>query len=418
MAHYRNLNHFFMRHHKTVITGIGIVSPIGIGKDEFWEGLLQGRCGFQPITRYSTENLSVKLAAEVKDWDNRRNDYLTGREIQCYALHTQFAVAAARMAIADAGLNEKEIKTADIVIGTGAEAHQEIVTEVQKTPLMDSEDNINPLVALKTMLFAPAAAISLALKTEGEVLSVSSACTSAFHALSVANDRISTGLKKLIITGGAESPINKIMILALTAAKMLYTGSDVPKSVCPFDLDRSGSGLGEGSAIIILEAKESAQRRGARIYAEIDCIVQGQENQSVVFSSDKSGKRWARIIEKVKDKCKSINAHAPGHGPIDALEVKAMRNAGIRLDDTQICSIKAAFGSGLASAAAFQIASAALSVYHNKTLKTINFHTPDPELQNLTPTMKVEKLRGKSILVNAKALGGSEAALRLSRSVI
>lgn len=402
-----------INYNSVVITGIGVVSPIGIGVQEFWEGLLQGVCGFDRITRYDPSQYSVKIAAEIKLWEKRRTEFLSKREIQCLSLNTQYAVAAAKMAIKDSGMSPDQVKESDVIIGAGAEPHMEIYETIKRNidsgNVWDSEEGGDPLSALKTMLFGPAAGVALALKTKRMVTGVSSACTSAFHSVGMAGQRISAGAAERIVAGGAEAAIDPILMVSMTKANMLAAGDD-PRCVKPLDKLRTRSNMGEGAAIFVLETMKSANNRNARIYARLRDFSQGQENLSPLFTSDKTGTRWAEIIEPCAKNIETINAHAPGHDTIDAIEMKAINKAGIDVRNSLISSNKGSFGSGMASAGAFQIAAAALSVFYKKVPPTVNFKTYDPEIQ-VRPNERTESLKGQAVLVNAKALGGSEACI-------
>jgi len=370
-----------------VITGLGIVSPIGIGKVDFWRNLCAGRSGFDTIEQFDASSFPCKIAAEVKQF--RAEDYLTKRQIKFLARGSQFACAAFKMAEADSGLTHFDPFRTDVIIGTATSGFAIIEEEIRRNTTQlraYKPGEADPLGMVKSFIFAPAAAVALLAQARGYVSTVSSACASGLNAVGMAADRIRNGQTDVAIAGGVDTPINYIVLSAMCAAGMLNTSLESPKrAVRPFDVKRTKQALGEGSVVFILEEKQHAIERGATIYAEIGSFTHSTENVNELFLLQTSGERWAEVIrEAVGDKGKSIghiNAHAPGDVHIDGAEAAAFRLVfGEKAASIPVASIKGAVGQGLSSAGLFQLAAAAMTIRTDTMPPNINCDSPDPAL--------------------------------------
>lgn len=268
-------------------------------------------------------------------------------------------------------------------------------------------------------MHAPASALALLSQTRGYVTTVSTACPSAVNAVGVAAQRIEDGRADVVICGGADAPITPMFLQAYCAADWLAVDNDNPEqALCPFDLRRTRAALGEGAAVFILEEEGLALARGATIYCHVERFVQEHENVNEKFSMDLSGRAWGQALERILQeagKVDLINAHGPSDQLIDRVESAALLQAlGKQAGTTPVSSIKGAVGSGMASAGAFQIAAAALTIHTGELPPTYNYLVWDPDCD-----IRCVKSRGHArvdrVLVNAHGLGGVNSLLMLGR---
>lgn len=408
------------KHRKAVITGIGIVSPLGIGVEAFWNGLLEGKSAVDKITRFNTRSFPSRIAAEVKDFDPWQ--YMAKRRLKYFSRASQFAVAASNLAIEDAGLSGIDPFRTDIIIGSAISSLGTIEETLyrSKTKLEEYDEHaINPADMFKVFISAPASAVALEIGSKGYVTTVATACASAINAVGVATDRIEEGHADVAIAGGLDTPITRIVLNALCAADFLSTENTNPKDcLCPFDKRRSHSVLGEGCVLFVLEDYNHAVARAATGYAEIVDYHQENENTNELYISDEEGQNWANmlmtLIEKNERKVPDhINAHAPSDTAIDYLETLAFKKAlGNRAYKPPVLSIKGLVGSAFSAAGAQQIATACLSLKHGMIPPNYNYKEPDP-LCDLKYPVQPKKGKLDRVLVNSHGLGGVNSAMLL-----
>lgn len=407
---------------KVVITGCGVVSPIGNGLDSFWTGLLEGKTGMNQITRFDASTFPCQVAAEVTD--NGYLKYLNSREQKHYSRATRYAVAAFRMARRDAALDHFDEFRTGVILGSGVSSFDYVEEQIDKHPSFMrgfEPGRVDPFGMVKAFIAAPSAAVALAAGSRGYVTSVSTACTSGVNAVGLAAEHIKSGKAEVMIAGGVDTPISQILLNAFCAADYFTTDNSHPDTCLkPFDLNRTKCALGEGAAVFILEDRDHAIARGARIYCEIESFNQQTENGNELFFFDQSGEKWAATIRgAVKDvpgRVDHINAHGTSDKIADKLEVDALRKAlGDRAERSSVTSIKSATGSGLAAAGVLQIAAALMSLFTGKVPGIKNYKTPDPDLGSLKFLRRARREEPERVLVNSKGFGGFNTALSLRR---
>jgi len=410
---------YYNRPGRPVITGIGIVSPIGIGKDEFWKNLLAGETGLDRITLFDASTFPCNIAAEVKDFHPEK--YLNERQLKYYSRATQFACAAFNLAKADASLDYFDPYRTDVIIGAAQISFASVEEEIQRVgdEILKFDEDMDSTGILKTTISIPASAIANIAQIEGYVSTVASACSSGIDAIGIAANRIKNNEADCVICGGVDTPITGIILNAFSRAKMLTTENEDPKKVLfPFDERHTKSALGEGSAIFILEDRDKAIARGARIYAEIENFSQATENTNEVFMPEKSSKKWMKVIQDVlgrkNRKVEHINAHGPSDKKIDQMEAKALAGVfGNKSKKIPVTSIKGAVAAGMAASSSFQVAAGALSVYTGIIPPTYNYTNPDSESELNCSNKSREKFRIQDTLVNGHGLGGVNSAVLL-----
>lgn len=409
---------------RCVVTGIGVVSPVGIGKEEFFENLMAGKTGVGKITRFDTSAFANKIAAEIKDFDPTK--YMKKTHAKYLALGAQYACAAFKLASQDANVGYFDPYRTDVVLG-GASSGLDILSENvfnEKADTKKMQIDMNQLSMLKIFINAPASAVAFMAKTKGYVTTISSACSSAMNAVGLGRDRILANQCDMVIVGGVDAPINPLVLNGYCAADFLTSNED-PKSLRPFDKNHDKAILGEGSAVFILEELNSALARNATIYGEITSFAQANENMNIIFSADKSGQSWSEVITRAitgKDGLKSIdyiNAHGPSDKTIDNVELKALQlSLRENLDNISITSIKGVVGSGMASAGAFQIASSLMSLKTGQIPPSLNFEETENEYKSIHISRTAEtQQKIKNVLINGHAIGGTNASLIIEEYV-
>ncbi len=398
-----------------VITGIGIVSPVGIGWRDFWTNLIAGKSGVGPIHRFDASSYPCRIAGEVEDFDAKR--YIDPRAVRIYPRGTHFACAAYAMAWEDAGHPRFDRYRTDVIIGAAQISFEAVEEGIGKSrdALKTYDATLNAASLLKTTISVTAAAVAGIAGVDGHVLTISSACTSGIDAIGVAADRIRSGTSSAAICGGVDTVVTKLVLNAFCRAGMLCTDND-NTAVAPFDERHTKAVLGEGCAMLILESRASAVARGATIYAEIDSHAQLAENHNLLFSVERTGKRWAECLRRALGKTKRIdhiNAHGPSDAETDRAEARAFRETfGAGASTIPVSSIKAAIGGSMGGAGALQVAAAAISIREKSVPPTLNFHKADTECSlSCAPTARKADI--SSVLVSGHGLGGLNSTMIL-----
>ncbi|MBN8549119.1 MAG: beta-ketoacyl-[acyl-carrier-protein] synthase family protein [Deltaproteobacteria bacterium] len=400
-----------------VITGVGIVSPIGIGKEIFWKNLVEGKTGIDRISLFDASSFPSQIAGEVRDFEPRA--FLNEKQISYYSRATQFAFAAARLAKADAGIKCFDPMRTDVVIGAGASSFEFVDEQVFRNPYAGRAyvaGTFDPRGIAKYSINLPACAIAFAEQIRGYTVTLSTACASGLTAIGTAMERITSGLSDVAIAGAADCAVNHFTLNLFSAADFLNTQNDCPDTaLCPFDRRHTKSVLAEGAGIFVFEELAHALDRGAPIYAELSEFSQQYENQNEFFGMDKSGKRWSETILAVTKNGKIlpeyVNAHGTSDRQMDIIETSALMHAfGERAAQIPVSSIKGNIGSPFGAAGALQLATAALAIHKKELPPNYNYRMPDPEcnlrLDSFRPRTKI-----KNALVNSHGFGGVNASL-------
>jgi len=398
-----------MNRRRVKITGLGFVTPAGIGKDEFRKGILERRSRVAEVTRFPVDG-GPFVAAEVSGFDV--GSFFSQQTFRRLPRHTQFALVAAKLALGDAKLNEEEIRFLDPVVVTG-------------TSLMDSDlisrtiENVlqkGPRYALSRVIYhAPVAAIPAAIaQTFGgsRTLSLQSACCSGLDAIGHAAAMVAAGEADLALCGGTEAPISYHPMLELRLAGLSPATSETPERLSrPFDLWRTTGVIGEGACVMVLEPESSprvgyAYISGYSFASDSNCGV-GEGLYSAINQALANARAKAFQVD-------TISAWGPGHREIDAAEAAVLaRIFGASLAETPVVSIKGAIGNPFGAAGAIQAGCAALGIREGFLPPTVNWEHPDPSCRlNLSGSSRYIETR--LALVNSHGLSGTNAALVLS----
>ncbi|MDU7217327.1 MAG: beta-ketoacyl-ACP synthase II, partial [Dialister sp.] len=372
---------------RVVITGLGVVSPVGNGKEEFWNNLLAGKPGVGPITQFDATDFPVRIAGEVKDFDPvaLAGDRKTVRHMDRY---TQFAVAAAKMAVADAKLDmtKEDPDMAGTLIGTGIggiHVMEDTILQIEKR----GPGKVNPFAIPMMIANMASGQVSITLGLRGPVLTDVTACASGTNSIGLAARLIKYGDADIMIAGGAEAAVSKAPMAGFAAMKALSSRDCPPEEAsCPFDAGRDGFVLGEGSGVLVLEELEHAKKRGAHIYAEL--AGYGSNGDAYHITAPRPGGELAYLcMEKaLKDahtkpeEVDYINAHGTSTHLNDLNETSAIKALlGKHAYEIPVNSTKSMTGHLLGAAGAIEAVVCALSIENNKVHPTINLKERDPE---------------------------------------
>jgi len=408
------------RKRRAVVTGIGVLSPIGIGRDEFWQNLLAAKTGVDRISLIDASGFPSQIGAEVKNF--RAEDFVSSRKARHYSRPTLFALAGFQLAKKDAGIEHFDPYRTDVILGTATSEFGEFERQIFRSSSSGrhySAGAFEPQVLARIFINGPACAIALEDKIQGLVTTLSSACASALNAIGIAVQRIQDNRAEVVIAGGTDCGINYFSLNSFCATDSLATNNDSPEeALCPFDQRHTKSVLGEAAAIFIVEELQHALARGVQPYAEIVSYRQENENTNELYLLDKSGERWARVIRYVVEQGggvpEIICAHGPSDALIDAVESKALRSAlGARLTSIPVTSVKGSVGSPLGAAGGLQLAMGLLALKHKVLPPTYNYKIPDPNcpLDVVSKPSRVPKLA--NALINGHGFGGVNTALML-----
>ena len=368
---------------RVVVTGLGVISPLGNDIDTFWRRLVAGESGVGPITRFDSTDFKVHIAAEVKDFV--AEDFIDKRQVRRLDLFSRYAVAAAKLAAADAEFDPRpEADRVGAVIGSGVGGLQTLHTEIDKL-LTKGPDRVNPLLVPMMIPNMGAAHVSLELGTKGPLSATVTACAAGSDAIGYAARIIRHGYAEVMFAGGSEAPVSPVAVAGFAAARALSLRNDDPEHASrPFDGGRDGFVIGEGAGCLVLESLEHAQARGARIYAELAGAGMSSDAFHMTLP-DESGKTQARAMAMALEEAglepsaiDYINAHGTATSAGDIAETKAIKVAlGEHARSVAISSNKSMIGHCLGASGAIEAVATVLTIVNNLLPPTINLTDPD-----------------------------------------
>jgi 3-oxoacyl-[acyl-carrier-protein] synthase II len=373
---------------RIAITGLGVISPIGIGIQSFWQSVRDGVCGIGPITRFDASSLACRVAGEVKNY--KATDFLEHRVVQRTAMFTQFAMIAGQEAWKDAGLDQfhfDDPSRCGVLLGNGIGGLE--IDDESHRKMFDKGNSRIPAMTIPKMIVNEAAGnVSMMLGIKGSAHAIVTACASGTDAIGFAFDRIRSGRADVMLTGGTEGAITEYGIGGFCQLKALCTNfNDAPhRASRPFDKDRDGFVMGEGAGILILEEWEHAIRRGAKIYAELAGFGSSADAFHLTAPSP-DGEGAARAIKLALDDAglqpediDYINAHGTSTPINDPVETKAIKAAfGEHAYKLAVSSTKSMTGHALGAAGGIETLLTALAVREGFFPATLNLDEPDPE---------------------------------------
>ena len=406
---------------RVVITGLGAITPIGNTANETWDGIKNKKCGIDKITAFDTENFKTKLAAEVKDYNplNYFEQKQTKRLDRC----TQFALISAREAFKDSGITTENTNfdRVGIFIATGIGG---LITIQEQSTINAQKGNkrISPMFIPMAICNMPAGHVAIDLGLKGESVCHVTACSSSTHAIGEAYRTIKAGYEDVILAGGTEAAICEIGIAGFENMKALSYATDKNRASIPFDKERNGFVMGEGSGTLVLEELEHAKKRGAKIYAEV--IGYGATSDAYHITSPEpegngGAKAMIRAIEDAKIKPEDIdyiNAHGTSTSLNDSIETMAIKKAlGSASSKVMVSSTKGNTGHLLGAAGAIEAIISTKSIEEEIVPPTINYKEKDEECNLDIVPNELRKENINIVMSNSLGFGGHNASIILKK---
>jgi len=405
---------------RVVVTGQGVVSPIGTGKTAFWNSLLQGKSGIGPITHFDASQFDSRIAGEVKDFDPL--SFLSAKDARHTPRFAQFALKAAKEALDESGLDFGSIDPYQVgtIIGSGIGSletvEQQFMILIEKGPR-----KLSPFMIPMLITNEAAGHVAIQFHLKGVNFCTVTACASGAHAIGESYRAIQAGRAKVMICGGTEACVVQLGVGGFCALRALSQRNDEPERASrPFDRDRDGFVMAEGAGIIILEELGHARKRKAPIIAEL-CGYGATCDAYHITAPDPDGASAAQAIQEAlkeagvsTDMNTYINAHGTSTQLNDIMETKAIKTVfGRHAKDVLISSTKSMTGHTLGAAGAIEFIASCLTLKHKIVHPTINYETPDPECDlNYTPN-QAREFDVEVVLSNSLGFGGHNATLLL-----
>ena len=407
---------------RVVITGLGAVTPIGNNTNDFWEGIKEGKCGIDEITRFDVTNFKVKLAAELKDFN--AEDYFDRREAKRLDRFSQYAMVAAREAWNDSGLDKEteNMERVGIIIGSGIggigtteEEHEKYMTK--------GPDRVSPMYIPMGIPNMATGNVAIDIGAKGESISMVTACASGTHSIGESFRMIKHGYQDVVLAGGTEAGITPLGIAGFANIKALTKSEDKTRASIPFDKERSGFVMGEGAGVIVLEELEHAKKRGAKIYAEI--VGYGATSDAYhITSPAPGGEGGARAMKIAMEEAKVnpeeityINAHGTSTHLNDSYETQAIKTAlgEEAAKKVMVSSTKGHTGHLLGAAGGVEAIVCAKAIEEGFVPATINYKVPDEECDLDVVPNEGRKVDVKYAMSNSLGFGGHNSSILLKK---
>ena len=408
------------KNRRVVVTGMGAITPIGNSVEEFWNGIKEGKTGFGPITYFDTADYRCKLAAEVKDFDPAQ--YMDKKSARRMEQFCQFAVAAAGQAISDAGLTmeQEDPYMVGCSVGSGIGSLQAMEREYDRLK-EKGPGRVGPMLVPLMISNMAAGNVSIAYGLKGKSLNVVTACATGTHSIGEAYRTIQYGDADVMIAGGTESSITPIGIAGFSALTALSFSEDPERASIPFDKERNGFVMGEGSAIVVLEELEHAKRRGAKIYAELNGYGCSSDAYHITSPAEDGSGAATAMLNALKDggvepeELTYINAHGTSTHHNDLFETRAIKLAfGEHAYDLKINSTKSMVGHLLGAAGAVEFVTCVKEIQEGYIHRTVGLRETEEEL-DLNYCRDSYKEEVPYALTNSLGFGGHNASLLLKK---
>lgn len=408
--------------HRVVVTGMGVISPIGSTLDSFWEAAVSGKSGITPITRFDCSQMTTRIAGEVKDFDPHA--YIDRKESRRMDRFTQFAVTSVKMAVEDAGLDldAEDLTRIGVVFGTGVGGIETFEEQFQVLQAK-GPSRVSPFFIPMMIANMGAAQISILFGLRGPNLTVVNACASASNAIGEAFRAVQRGEMAVAITGGSEASLTPLAVAGFCSMRAMSMRNDEPERASrPFDRERDGFVLSEGAGALVLESWEHAQARNAGVYAEV--VGYGCTADAFHISAPQpqgegaiQAMRLALLdAEAAPEEVGYINAHGTSTDLNDRIETAAIKQVfGDHARHLQISSTKSVTGHLLGAAGAIEAIATCLTLKRGVIPPTINYEYPDPECDLDYVPNQARDARVAIALSNSFGFGGHNAVLAFRR---
>jgi len=416
------MNNYLKNNRRVVITGLGIISSIGLTIEEFWNSIITGKSGISLVEGFDVEKINSKIAGQIKNFDPQ--NYINIKDAKRMDRFSQFAVAASLIAINDSNLkiDNNNCNNIGVLIGSGVGGLATIEEQHQKL-LEKGADRVSPFLVPMMICNMAAAQVSILTGAKGPVSTVTTACAAGTNAIGDAFEIIKRGAADAMITGGAEAAITPLGMAGFASMHALSTRNDDPQTASrPFERDRDGFVMGEGSGVLILEELNHAISRGAKIYAEI--VGYGMSGEAYhITAIEESGINVARCIENClkeagieKEEVDYINAHGTSTPLNDIAETNAIKRCfGDYAYKLNISSTKSMHGHCLGAAGGVESVATVLAIKNNIIPPTINYFNADKDCDlNYTPNVAIHK-NIRIALKNSMGFGGHNVTLAFKK---
>jgi 3-oxoacyl-[acyl-carrier-protein] synthase II len=411
-----------MSERRVVITGIGVITPLGSDLDTFWQALLAGQSGIGPVTRFDTTNFDSKIGGEVKDF--KPENYMPAKETRRTDRFTQYAVGAAKIATADSKLElaKEDLNRIGVLIGSGI-GGMETIEEQAGILFSKGPQRVSPFMIPMLIVNMASGYVSMLMGVKGPNLAVVSACATATHALGEAARAIVHNDADVMIAGGSEAAITRLGYAGFCSMRAMSTRNDEPQRASrPFDAQRDGFVMGEGAGVCILESLEHARKRHAKIYCEVAGYgITGDAYHMSAPAPEGEGaaRSMAMALRHARlnpDQISYINAHGTSTPVGDKCETQAIKTVfGAHAKKLAVSSTKSMTGHLLGAAGAVETAVCALAIQHNIVPPTINYENPDPECDLDYVPNKAREMNVFACVNNSLGFGGHNATLIVKR---
>ena len=409
---------------KVVVTGIGVLTSVGNGIDEFWTALKSGKSGITGVTRFECSDIASKVASEITNFNPE--DFMDPKEVRRNDRYAHFALAATHHALTDANLSREDLvpDRTGVLVGSGIGGMETI--EKQMTTLIErGPRRVSPFMIPSLIANIAGGVIAIDLGAQGPNFSVVSACASGSHAIGEAFEMIRRGAADVIFAGGSEAAVTRIGFAGFSSMKAMSTNfnDDPSRASRPFDAQRDGFVMGEGAGVLVLETQESAEKRGARIYAEI-AGYSATCDAFHVTTPDGDSKALTQCMRQALD-CAQLEGHEVGyvnaHGTStpynDRSETTALKNVfgEHAKNGLQVSSTKSMTGHLLGAAGAIEAAAACKAIEENVIPPTINYEEPDPDCDLDYVPNEARESEVSVAMSNNSGFGGHNASLVFKR---
>jgi 3-oxoacyl-[acyl-carrier-protein] synthase II len=405
---------------RVVVTGIGPVTPVGIGRESFWDSLVAGRSGVGKVTLFDASDFPVQIAGEVREFEP--TDYMEKKEVRRTDRFVHLAVAAARLAWEDAGSPSVDPARASVVVSTGVGG---LTTMLEQARVLFERGpgRISPFLVPGMMPNAAAGQVAMAFGFTGPNTCLVTACAAGAHAVGEGYRYVRDGYADVCLAGGTEAAITELSMGGFAQMQALSRNPEPERASRPFDADRDGFVLSEGACLLVLEDAERAEARGAAVYAEVAGYGASADAFHITQPEPQGGGAVAGMEAALADAGEPaeavdhINAHGTSTALNDAAETRAIKKAlGDHAARVAIASTKSMTGHLLGAAGAVEAAASALAVQNGVVPPTINYETPDPECDLDYVPNESRRMDVRLALSNSFGFGGQNAVLALRRA--
>ena len=406
---------------RVVITGMGAISPIGNNIEEVWESIQKSNCGIDEITLFDTSNFKTKLAAEVKGYDPLQ--HFDAKQAKRLDRVSQFAVVAAREAFKDSKITPEntDFEKVGIFVSSGIGGLTTIESQCEVNQ-EKGNNRVSPMFIPMSIANMPAGNVAIDLGLKGESISIVTACSSSTHSIGEAYRTIKHGYEDVVFAGGSEAAICPVGVAGFENMKALSVATDKNRASIPFDKERNGFVMGEGAGIVVLEELEHAQKRGAKIYAEV--IGYGATSDAYhITSPDPEGTGGARAMKRAiedaqiqPEEIDYINAHGTSTHLNDSIETKAIKaTLGEASKTVKVSSTKGNTGHLLGAAGVIEAIISTKAIENSIVPPTINYQVPDEECDlDIVPNKAVNQ-QINTVMSNSLGFGGHNASIILRK---